>query len=270
MLFRQIFYCILFLGITHLNASVEDSANNCPCPWIQHEDNCYLLSGKATKREDAEKNCQGMGGDLAVIEYNSMGEIRNTLPAELLQGTGANWVSSLPDSQNQKVVCFDIGTNVSLPCGAELQSLCQKPATAKAQTCQLVFAMNRLSGKMSEQSQPQLTAVEVNNMLEASAAANPTDGETKTVSFLMVVQEPPLAMGTFAVESSYNPSRAPAGGAEVGVSLEVLAVTRIDSAEKTAGVHMALTIAWQDPRIKFKTREPNVKEEFEFSPDVLK
>ena len=92
----------------------------------------------------------------------------------------------------------------------------------------------------------------------------------RTVSFLVVVREPPLAMGTFQVESSHNPGRAPAGRAEVKVRAEVLGVTRIDSKEQTAGLHMALTLAWQDPRIRFRTREPGVNEEFEYSPELLR
>ena len=91
----------------------------------------------------------------------------------------------------------------------------------------------------------------------------------RTVSFLVVVREPPLAMGTFQVESSHN-GRAPAGRTEVKVKAEVLGVTRIDSKGHIAGLHMALTLAWQDPRVRFKTREPGVNEEFEYSPELIR
>ena len=69
-------------------------------------------------------------------------------------------------------------------------------------------------------------------------------------------------MGTFEVHSSDGISRAP-DNTEVSVKVEVLGVTKIDSEEKTAGLHMKLTLDWQDPRIVFQTRKPRVNEEFE-------
>ena len=143
--------------------------------------------------------------------------------------------------------------------------------TAAESTCQLVSAMEQLNQQLRNQAQPQLTSVEVKEKLSATLSANGSknEGEKTTVSFILVVTKPPLAMGTLAVNTSYNPTRAPAG-TEVSVKLEVLGVTSIDSEEKTAGLHMALTLAWQDPRIIFTQREPNVNEEFEYDPALLK
>ena len=127
--------------------------------------------------------------------------------------------------------------------------------------------MQRLNTFLTDQ-KPQLTSIEVDNRLEASAAANRE--KKRTVSFLAAITEPPLAMGTFGLQSSYNPSKTPAGEAEVLVTLAVLGVTMIDSKKKTVGIHIALSLAWQDPRIVFKTREPEVYEEFQYSPGLLK
>ena len=143
--------------------------------------------------------------------------------------------------------------------------------TAAESTCQLVSAMNQLNQQLQDQAQPQLTTVQVNEKLSAALSANENTnkGEKTTVSFILVVTEPPLAMGTLAVNTSYNPTRAPAD-TEVSVKIEVLGVTSIDSEQKTAGLHMALTLAWQDPRIMFTQRQPNVNEEFEYDPALLK
>lgn len=116
-----------------------------------------------------------------------------------------------------------------------------------------------------------MTTGEVTKQLEDSESVNSDEGETRTVSFVAVVTEPPLAMGTFEVESSYSPLRASAGPRiGVRVKLDVLAVTKIDSKQKTVGLHMEITLVWQDPSIVFNTREPEVNEEFEYSPDILK
>ena len=53
--------------------------------------------------------------------------------------------------------------------------------------------------------------------------------ESKTIVFLNVVKEPPLAMGIFTVDESYIPTQPQPGGADVTVTVEVLGITGIDS-----------------------------------------
>ena len=61
-----------------------------------------------------------------------------------------------------------------------------------------------------------------------------SSGEANSLSFIKVVEEPPLAMGIFRVSDSYRQTQPPDSGATVAVDMEVVSVTKIDSTDKEA------------------------------------
>ena len=149
------------------------------------------------------------------------------------------------------------------------QSTSSEDGTAEALTELILLLEDLLYFNTAAASQ--LTDEEVRQkLLNVNTVTEDADGQPKSVSFLSVVQEPPLAMGIFTVDSSYIRSRPPAAGAEVDVVVDVRGVTTISSQRKVAGLNLALTFAWQDNRLNFTAREPAVNEEFEFSPALLK
>lgn len=149
---------------------------------------------------------------------------------------------------------------------------------------------------------PPLSNATVLEKLKTQPGVSDTDSES--VLFLSVVQDPPLAMGIFSLNESYQQAvklrwllsiqclvvggglmvssgdvdldavwaqTGPgAGGGEVTVTVKVHSVTAIDSLARTAGLHIGLELGWQDNRLVYNIRQPELGEKFEFSPQILR
>ena len=79
-----------------------------------------------------------------------------------------------------------------------------------------------------------------------------------------------VSLGVGDLDAVWPQTRPGAGAGEVMVTVKVHSVTGIDSLARTAGLHIGLELGWQDNRLVYNIRQPELGEKFEFSPQILR
>ena len=89
-------------------------------------------------------------------------------------------------------------------------------------------------------------------------------------SFEKYVYSPPGGFGVITLDKAYRKISSQAGGTDVGVGMDILCVTHIDSIEKVVGLKVFLTLEWEDERLQWPLGTPQLQQEWEFDSELLK
>ena len=77
-------------------------------------------------------------------------------------------------------------------------------------------------------------------------------------------------LGVITLDPSYRRLNAPNYHTDVGVGMDILAVTNIDSLDKIVGLKIFLSFEWEDNRLHWPIGGPEQNQEWEFDSEILK
>ena len=105
--------------------------------------------------------------------------------------------------------------------------------------------------------------------LKAMAPIVGEDG-VEVYSFEKYVYSPPGGFGVITLDREYRKVSAQDAGTDVGVGMDILAVTHIDSLDKAVGLKILFTLEWEDKRLQWPLGTPQLNQEWEFDAKILK
>ena len=88
-------------------------------------------------------------------------------------------------------------------------------------------------------------------------------------AFDKYVSSPEGSFGLIGLGKAYRKTFAQENGTDVGVGIEIIGVTNVDSIEKIVGLNIFLRLEWEDNRIQWTLDGPQVGQEWEFDTKVL-
>ena len=105
--------------------------------------------------------------------------------------------------------------------------------------------------------------------LKAMEPAVGVDG-VEVYSFDKYYHSPSGGLGVITLDPLYRRLNAQNSGTDVGVSMDIIAVTNIDSLAKIVGLKIFLRFDWEDNRLHWPIGEPGQNQEWEFDTEILK
>ena len=117
-----------------------------------------------------------------------------------------------------------------------------------------------------------MDSIEYKITLEKLKAMVPVIGSNgaEVYSFQEFISSAKGSFGLISLRESYKKVFPQQNGTDVDVNIAIIGVTRIDSIEKVVGLKIFLTLQWEDNRIVWGLGGPQVNQEWEFDPEVLK
>ena len=104
------------------------------------------------------------------------------------------------------------------------------------------------------------------------ANMEPSVGEdgVDVYSFQEYVYSPIGGFGVITLNKTYKKIFAQKGGTDVGIGMDIIGVTTIDSIDKIVGLKIFLSLDWEDNRLNWPIGSPKPKQEWEFDSKILK